>query len=107
MRVGEVSGAEHPRLEALLGRLAEQTGSQVSVTSGPAESLLMRLEAGELDLVVGEFDRKTPWSKRVTFSKLVASVDGPHGTEEVKAATRNGEHRWSMEVDRVVARLKR
>lgn len=106
MRVGEVGGAEHSRLEALLARLAEQTGPQVSIASGAAEPLLMRLEAGELDLIVGEFDQKTPWSKRVTFSKPLASTKGRHGTEEVKAATRNGEHRWAMEVDRAVARSK-
>jgi hypothetical protein len=72
--------------------------------SGAAERLLAKLEQGELDLVLGDFDRKSPWDKRVTFSQPVA---GKGEDVEARAATRNGEHRWAMTVDRTIAAQER
>lgn len=105
VRVGQVAGDGDPRLAGLLTALARRMEVRPRVYRSQAEPLLMRLETGELDLVVSAFDRSTPWSKRVTFSKPLVAAEGPHGTEEVKAAVRNGEHRWSMEVDRVAAEV--
>lgn len=57
-----------------------------------AEPLLEKLERGELDLVVGLFAEDSPWSKRVHFSE--------HNFHGFRIATRLGEHRWAMTVDR-------
>ncbi len=104
MRVGWVSGDEaRPELRALVGRLDQGAGRQAGVRTGSAEALLMGLEAGELDLVVGRFDAKSPWAKRVTFSQPLQTA--PIAGEELQsvAATRNGEHAWAMTVDKAVA----
>lgn len=102
MRVGVVAGEADPAYAALAGALARRTGARVERREGAAEPLLQELEKGRIDLVVGAFDRKTPWEARVTFSKPVTTW----GEHEVKAATRNGEHAWAMEVDRAVGALE-
>lgn len=102
MRVGLVAGAPEPRAAALVRKLAERTGARPKVREDAAEPLLLDLEHGRLDLVVGRFDAKTPWDARVTFGKPVEMSGAKDDRREVKAAVRNGEHAWSMEVDRAV-----
>jgi len=106
MRIGVLpAGHQEPALRAFVARLAERVDAKPEISAGAAEPLLLKLESGDLDLVVGPFDRKTPWMRRVTFSKPIAHTVRADATEEIKAATRNGEHAWAMEVDRTVARL--
>lgn len=105
LRVGMIEGAPAAagRERQLIAALARELHSRPVLEAGSAEPLLLRLEEGELDLVVGTFAAATPWSTRVTFSKpLLPAPDAKH---ESKAAVRLGEHRWSMVVDRAVARL--
>lgn len=94
-----------PHLRRLVTRLAERLHARPAAVSGPAEPLLMRLEEGEVDLVVGVFDKKSPWRDRVTFSRPLATEKAGGGELQAVAATRNGEHAWSMEVDRTVNEL--
>lgn len=103
MRLGVVAGDADPAYAALAGELARRTGARVDRRVGAAEPLLQELEKGRVDLVVGTYDRSTPWDARVTFSKPVSRW----GEREVKAATMNGEHAWAMEVDRAVAALEK
>lgn len=91
-----------PRLRRLVARLSERLRARPAAVSGPAEPLLLRLEQGEVDLVVGVFDEKSPWRDRVTFSRPLATEAMGDGELQAVAATRNGEHAWSMEVDRAV-----
>ena len=103
MRLGWIEGDRDDRdIGSLVGSLERSTGKPARVTSGSAETLLTELEAGNLDLVVGSFDAKTPWVSRVTFSRPVAVHELPHGTIEARAAMRNGEHAWAVKVDEVV-----
>ncbi len=97
LRVGWVGSHAH---SDKLRRLATTLSDKARFESGAAERLLAKLEQGELDLVLGDFDRKSPWDKRVTFSQPVA---GKGEDVEARAATRNGEHRWAMTVDRTIA----
>lgn len=101
LRVGW-AGSERGQteLKALASALAADAAARLQVETGAAEPLLARLEAGELDLVLGDFDEKSPWIARVTFSKPVAGEGEP---VQALAATRNGEHRWAMAVDRAIA----
>ena len=71
-------------------RLSRATGARPALEAGAAEPLLTRLEEGGLDLVVGEFAEKSPWSTRVTFTDPIA-VEGP---VMLAAAARNGENAW-------------
>jgi hypothetical protein len=106
IRVATVEGERpNPRMSEFLARLAARTGSRPQLASGAAEPLLLELERGDLDLVVGTFDRKSPWAHRVTFSRPIARVVRADAVEELKAATRNGEHAWAIEVDRTVAAM--
>jgi DNA-binding transcriptional LysR family regulator len=107
LHVGIVAdgGAAADRPEQLIAALAQELSSRPEVETGNAEPMLLRLEKGELDLVVGSFAADTPWSTRVTFSKpLLPQTDPDH---ESKAAVRLGEHRWSMIVDGAVSRLNK
>jgi hypothetical protein len=104
LRVGLVSiDRESPhreRLLALAQRSAAAMGARIEITHGPAEPLLMELEEGELDMVLGAFDRASPWYSRVHLIPPLISVDHARGTLEATAALRNGENGWIMIVER-------
>lgn len=78
------------RAQALLARLSRATGAQAAIERGAAESLLHRLEEGELDLVMGEFAEPSPWGRQVTLTEPVAA----RGPTVLAAAARNGENAW-------------
>lgn len=78
------------RARALIAGLSSATGARASLELGAAESLLHRLEAGELDLVLGEFAETSPWKHQVTISEPVAA----RGPTVLAAAARNGENAW-------------
>ena len=107
LRVGFVEGsASDPRLRRFVTQVADRTDGRLLATAGAAEPLLLRLEKGELDLVVGAFDAKSPWTRRVTFSRPIFAREVPGGRVEGKAAVRNGEHAWAMIIDRSVGSLE-
>lgn len=99
-RVGIVASPGIPlepdRARSLLDRLSRATGARAALEPGAAEPLLTRLEEGGLDLVIGEFAEKSPWSTRVTFTEPIA-LDGP---VMLAAAARNGENDWIRLVHR-------
>lgn len=78
------------RAQALLERLSRATGARAAVEPGAGEALLRRLEGGELDLVLGEFARPSPWERKVTITEPVAG----RGPIVLAAAARNGENAW-------------
>ncbi len=104
VRVGIVASAAPPhyadRLQALIERAAGASGGRAEIVEEASEPLLMMLEAGEVDLVVGEFDRSSPWSRRVHL--LPPLVSEAHGKSQVEAtaAARNGENAWIMLLER-------
>ena len=104
VRVGIVAAAERsphfPRLSALVDRAATAAGGRPRLEMGASEALLLRLEAGELDLVVGEFDRSSPWYRRVHLIPPIAERSAGDSDLETTAAARNGENGWIMLVER-------
>lgn len=80
----------------LLGRLSRATGARPLVEHGAAETLLTRLEEGELDLVVGEFAERSPWAAQVALTDPIAA----QGRTVHAAAMRNGENGWIALVHR-------
>lgn len=103
-RVGWIEGTgNEAELRALLAGLGRHVRGRARVERGAGEPLLMRLEAGELDLVVGDFDKESPWSSRVAFSRPLKTEEHVGGVREARAAVRNGEHRWSMIVDQIIS----
>jgi hypothetical protein len=104
MRVGLVTGSESaveaPRLRTLVQRSAAAAGGRPLVLEDAAEPLLLRLEEGDLDLVVGAFDRSTPWSRRVHLLPPIARETRGKAEVETTAAARNGENGWIMLLER-------
>ena len=96
-RVGQVSNGRPAASasQAFLDRVEKATGARANIEMGSTEALLTRLEAGDLDLVVGEFIPSTPWKGRVHFMPELPRAGGP-GERPVRAvAIRNGENGWA------------
>ena len=97
IRVGVVEGDRVAAWRPLLGRVAAATGSAPRMETGALEPLLVRLEQGELDLVVGgAFAEDTPWLARVTLGPVLRRDRGiAH-----HVVARNGENAWIMLIER-------
>ncbi len=89
---GSPAGADRQRL--LVQRVAKMTGAAARVEQGAAEPLLLKLEEGELDLVIGELAPKSPWSKQVTILPPLGEEVTKDGHVHVAAMARNGENAW-------------
>lgn len=103
VRVGMVGGlpAEGAeRLRTLVDRSAAAAGGKPLVLEDAAEPLLLMLEEGELDLVVGAFDAKSPWVRRVHLLPALATETRGSADIETTAAVRNGENGWIMLLER-------
>lgn len=95
IRAGIVAGRQEDELErAYLAAVAERVGARAVVESGSAENLIGKLEAGEIDLLLGEFSPTTPWITRVSFMPPLAERMTPYGNVLLLAAARNGENEW-------------
>ena len=104
MRVGfaALPGQDREIAGRFVARLEAATGAQAQISSGPAERLLGELEDGDLDLVIGEFRRGSPWVAAVTIVEpLRRRAAGSHvlGLSPVAA---NGENRWVALLEREV-----
>jgi hypothetical protein len=95
IRVGIVEGSA--AWKPLLARVAAATGARPHMHPGAIEPLLLRLEHGELDLVVGgRFATDTPWITRVTLGPVLRR-DAKINDHMV---ARNGENAWVMLIER-------
>ena len=97
LRVGLVAGDERVSGKAhrrFMERLAGETGSRPQVTSASAETLLPKLEMGELDIVIGDFTATTPWGKRVAIMPSPPDLGVVNGDPAPAAVVRNGENGW-------------
>lgn len=70
------------------------------IERGDAEGLLKGLEQGRLDLVLGRFEKKSPWLSLVTFSPPLRVEKEGKETFHLAAAMRNGENAWIGLVER-------
>ncbi len=100
VRIGLVDGGAATAWRGVVERIAASAGARPVVRHGMVEPLLLDLEAGDLDLVVGaRFDRSTPWVSRVSLGPPLAATKGDRSTAEHVVA-RNGENAWIMLVER-------
>ena len=101
-RVGLIAPADRSMPEAgrLLRRVSAATGASPRVQTGDAEPLLKRLEEGELDLVVGRFDAKSPWKLQVSFGPALRREKQGKTRLQLLPAMRNGENAWISLVER-------
>jgi DNA-binding transcriptional LysR family regulator len=102
-RVGLIATGGTPadrRLENdFLARITRSTGARPEVKQGASEPLLLDLEDGGLDLVIGPLSSESPWVERVALLEPLGAVPGPHEVQ-VTPIARNGENRWTMLLER-------
>jgi hypothetical protein len=84
---------------AFLGRVSRATGAKAAIRSGAAEPLLLDLEGGRLDLVVGAVSPASPWAAEVAILRPIAEPTAPRHLI-VSPVVRNGENRWIMLLER-------
>ena len=89
---GEPVGPERQRL--FLRQVARAAGARPVVETGATEQLLLMLESGELDLVIGPMAPKSPWQKRVSFLPPLGEQVDPSGHLHLVAMAKNGENAW-------------
>jgi len=111
-KVGIIASAApigEDRQQLFLQRVSATAHAQPAIETGASESLLAKLEAGALDLVIGEMDAKTPWAKRITLLPPLGEQVGKEGHTHLAAMARNGENGWIALLHReasVVASLR-
>lgn len=82
-----------------LERVAHATGAKVSLVTGAAEPLLLRLEDGQVDLVIGTMAPDSPWIPRVAMlPSLLEQTRDRHLL--LTPIARNGENAWIMLLER-------
>lgn len=98
--VAPVNEAGRQKVEALLERVGQATGASPRLSQGEAEPLLKQLEDGHIDLVVGRFEKKSPWAHRVTIGPPLRIE--MQGKTEIHLAPvmRNGENAWIAVVEK-------
>jgi hypothetical protein len=109
IRVGLIengSGADRRLAAAYLARLQRATGAEPRIATGAAEPLLARLEAGELDLVLGEVALDSPWITDVAIIEPLAEHRMADRVIGLSPIARNGENRWIMLLERTVRDMR-
>ncbi|MBB5687549.1 hypothetical protein [Sphingobium boeckii] len=99
-RVGLIASGGGPDAERFIKRIADVTHARPEIRHGGTEPLLLDLERGALDLVIGELADDSPWRDRVTIIEPLAE----RGTQKqpilLNPIARNGENAWIMLLER-------
>lgn len=103
LRLGVVAGTRiTPEARAVLDRLTRELDARVERSEAPAEILVERLEQREIDLVIGEFAKKSPFRTHASLSHSIGAPEPPSGrTPVLRFARKNGENRWILLTDRL------
>lgn len=106
-RVGIIAGekTQTEQGQVLLARIADATKAKPILVHGTSEPLLLDLEVGKLDLVLGTFDEKTPWGTRVTVGPPLQQSASGKIHHQFAPVMRNGENAWISLVEREVRNL--
>ena len=85
----------------LVRQFAADHGATIEWTAAGEESLMGRLERGELDLVIGGLTKKSPWSDKAALTQPYAEGRAPDGgKEEYVMASRMGENAFLRELEK-------
>lgn len=101
MRIGLIADprADRAATGRLVSAIEQRAGAQATVVPGATEPLLAALDEGQVDVVIGAWTKKTPWSVDVTLTPPIARYTVGETPIEVRAAVKNGENRWAMLVE--------
>lgn len=98
-RVGLIAAGDSPvgaeRQRLFLDRVARAAGATPQIEEGASEPLLIALENGDLDLVIGPLSPESPWLGRVALLEPIGETVAPQRLA-VTPIARNGENRWIM-----------
>ncbi|MDQ0644293.1 transporter substrate-binding domain-containing protein [Microbacterium murale] len=83
----------------LVDAFAESLDAEVEWTIGSEETLVVMLEEGDLDLVVGGLTDQTPWADRVGVTRGYSGIDGADGRSIVMFVPL-GENAFLTELER-------
>ena len=104
VRIGLAEFAPSARPAALrfVAAVERASGARARFERAPAEALLARLEAGKLDLVLGDFAEDSPWlDDAALIEPLTRRIVGERVVGLAPVA-RNGENAWIGLVERTV-----
>lgn len=99
IHVGLIAGldpAARKPVQDYLMRVAHETGAIPKFSVGAAEPILSRIESGELDLVIGEVAKDSPWITEVALLDPLTERSVGARTIALTPIARNGENRWIM-----------
>lgn len=85
---------------ALLQRVSRASGATPKLEQDASEILLGRLEKGELDLVIGRFEKKSPWVRLVTIGPPLKAEKLGKAEFQLAPVMKNGENAWIALVER-------
>jgi hypothetical protein len=97
-RVGIIAdgdGAIPGQGAAFIAWVSQATGAKAAVRQGASEPLLLDLQAGKLDLVLGTIAPESPWAPEVAILPPLSESTAPQHLI-VSPIVRNGENRWIM-----------
>lgn len=88
-----------PAIDSLVRHVSAAADARAMMVRGTAEPLLAALEEGQVDLVIGAWIEKTPWTTDVSLTPPIARRMVGETVLELRGAVRNGENRWAMLVE--------
>ena len=104
IRIGLVAPLVRSRMDsrakALIERVSAAAAAPVMLSEGYQEALFDQLERGDLDLVIGRFEKKSPWAKLVTLGPPLLREKQGKTEFHLAAGMRNGENAWISLVER-------
>ena len=83
-----------PEVGAFLAGVGRAASARPALSTGDTEPLLKKLEEGELDLVIGRFDKKSPWATMVEIGPALRTERQGKATIELAPAMPIGENAW-------------
>lgn len=107
VRVGVVEGQDLVSVSPFLRHLQVSTHSKVRIVRSQSDILIAALETGQIDLVVGQFDNKSPLATEVSFLEPLESAKVGKNMISLRPVARNGENRWIMRLEVIEREMSR
>lgn len=109
IRVGlaEIAPPDELSARRFLATMERASGAHARVERAPAETLLARLEAGKLDLVLGDFAEDSPWIDNAALMEPLTRRIVGERVVGLAPVAQNGENEWIGLVERTVRETPR
>jgi hypothetical protein len=89
-----------PTVLYMLRVIGSAVRASPQIVSGNGETLLVDLEEGKLELVVGKFEKKSPWTQRITMGPALSREFEGKTEFQLAPLMQNGENGWIKLVER-------